>query len=653
MAIHIEKVGKKIQCKPTSFLGGDRFKEYLAATKLVPGCIYNKTQKCQTAPLDIEVCHIFRRVFGPDLIIGPELQQWYRDNVGQAREALATLRLDLTKEIELSIVPQVAPYMYEAMQQRGYQPLAAKFGALVGNHINADAPGLGKSIESFGAMIEAGRRGKILLVGPRTSLRATWKHEIEKWLTDLPGGVSCHIADAGAPDRHAVVENFVEMETDHYFDFLLINAEMARLSERYECKGDPANCEGTNPYCDYLAQHKTYRLGAYEPLFRHPWDLVVGDEVHKYMVNANPRASKNRISQVGLGLMKLPAAGGGVEDGLRRLALTGTPMKGKPRLVWPILHWLKPSYYTSEGRFKEQYLRWKEDSYAYGGKKFLDEVRADRAEAFHTELNRTMLRRTKEELRAINPNWAPPAKMYHNVLVTLDPKQREQYKKILKDSLVQFEAEDETMLVNGPLASRTRLLQFAKSAGRVVGGEFRPCMPSAHIDWLVDYLLPRLGITGAAKTLDQGDEKVVVASHHAKFIELVKTQLNKAKIPSHMLTGATPDEERMRMVQEFQAEGGPRLFLLSTTAGGVSITLDAANTCVIFDETDNPDDQLQVEDRVHRTSNVDHQVNIYYVRAEDTIQQVVYETNRFKDREQTKHLEGRRGVTVKRQGIED
>lgn len=44
----------------------------------------------------------------------------------------------------------------------------------------------------------------------------------------------------------------------------------------------------------------------------------------------------------------------------------------------------------------------------------------------------------------------------------------------------------------------------------------------------------------------------------------------------------------------------PRLFLLSTRAGGVGITLTAADTVILFDSDFNPQQDLQAQDRAHR-----------------------------------------------------
>jgi SNF2 family DNA or RNA helicase len=48
-----------------------------------------------------------------------------------------------------------------------------------------------------------------------------------------------------------------------------------------------------------------------------------------------------------------------------------------------------------------------------------------------------------------------------------------------------------------------------------------------------------------------------------------------------------------------------------------------------MDETWNPDDQEQAEDRCHRASRI-HQVTCYYLRTKNTIEEYIYKINLMK-----------------------
>lgn len=600
-----------------------------AKCKSVPGARWRDADKVWTYPLDIEVCRLLRTTFGQQLQIGPQLREWAVRAKADEKKLADAMDIDLTKPIVLERVPSLAPMMWEAMRARGYQPVAAMFGSIVGSHVNADQQGLGKCIESFAALIESGVTGDVLIVGPRTSLRVTWQREIIKWLSDLDGGVRYLVVDSklGAGlKRSLAIADFLNGPSAR-LRFVLVNAEMCRVKPT--CRDDL--CNGRGMACE----SKHDNVPVHSSLFMRRWAAVIGDEVHRYLMHANPRSKS--VSQVGLGLQTL--------DADLRIALSGTPMRGKPRKIWATLRWCRPDLYPSEWRWSKFYFETEADGYAYGGEKVTENLRADREAAFNRELSRLVLRRTKSELRAINPEWAPPDKMYFEAWVDLDPQQRKQYAAMEKAAEVDIGGE--VLSANGILAEMTRLRQFACASGTLRSGEFFPELPSSKFDWTVEFL-GRRGIIGKA-TEDEGDSKVVIASQFAKIINLYHRELEALGIPCFKLTGATKDVDNTAAIERFQQPGGPRVFLLTTTAGGVSVTLDAADDVVILDETWVPDDQEQVEDRVHRASDVTHQVNIYYVRAEDTVERGIAGDNEMRDVTQKRSLDGRRGVEYAKQ----
>jgi SNF2 family DNA or RNA helicase len=89
---------------------------------------------------------------------------------------------------------------------------------------------------------------------------------------------------------------------------------------------------------------------------------------------------------------------------------------------------------------------------------------------------------------------------------------------------------------------------------------------------------------------------------------------------------------------------------MNSKAGGVSITLDAADEVHILDELDNPEENEQLEDRAHRASR-EHQVTIYYYRSEGTIDTNIGEAVEGKRQEQHRVLDERRGREYTREII--
>ncbi|KAF8625454.1 hypothetical protein AX17_006855 [Amanita inopinata Kibby_2008] len=72
--------------------------------------------------------------------------------------------------------------------------------------------------------------------------------------------------------------------------------------------------------------------------------------------------------------------------------------------------------------------------------------------------------------------------------------------------------------------------------------------------------------------------------------------------PVCRIDGSTPPEERRAEMGRFQQAGkdSPRLFLLSTRAGGLGINLTAADTVIFYDQDWNPQMDAQAQDRAHR-----------------------------------------------------
>jgi SNF2 family DNA or RNA helicase len=140
------------------------------------------------------------------------------------------------------------------------------------------------------------------------------------------------------------------------------------------------------------------------------------------------------------------------------------------------------------------------------------------------------------------------------------------------------------------------------------------------------YLLDRLAEAGIDPDDMVGDACAIVASQFKEVVNMVHAYLNYKGIPTEKITGDTTGEQRAQIQRTFQAggEGAPRVVVMTTTAGGVSITLDRADTVHILDETWVPDDQEQFADRAHRASRM-HQVTVYTYRSKGTIEQYIQE----------------------------
>jgi SNF2 family DNA or RNA helicase len=85
------------------------------------------------------------------------------------------------------------------------------------------------------------------------------------------------------------------------------------------------------------------------------------------------------------------------------------------------------------------------------------------------------------------------------------------------------------------------------------------------------------------------------------------------------LTGETKDRETA--VARFQAGETP-LFLISLKAGGVGLTLTAAETVILYDPWWNPAVERQAMDRAHRIGQ-DRAVFVYRLVAEGSVEEAI------------------------------
>ncbi|PHH75248.1 hypothetical protein CDD83_4432 [Cordyceps sp. RAO-2017] len=121
---------------------------------------------------------------------------------------------------------------------------------------------------------------------------------------------------------------------------------------------------------------------------------------------------------------------------------------------------------------------------------------------------------------------------------------------------------------------------------------------------------------------ERGD-RVLVFSKFSRLIELLREVLALQGIEHRVLMGNTDVSERQTLIDEFNGNGDIPVFLLTTGAGGTGINLTAANKVVIFDQSDNPQDDIQAENRAHRLGQR-RDVEVVRLISTRTIEELVY-----------------------------
>jgi hypothetical protein len=471
-----------------------------------------------------------------------------------------------------------------------YQKDAVDRIALQRRILLADQPGLGKTLMVLGALEKADmfKIGKnILIITPIINAQTAWIDSIYKFVAPRHDVNVLDISRGSVHEKKAMIESGLTG---------LCNIVVA------------------NHNAIDLMDTDMHRV---ENITMEAFDAVVIDESHMVL----PITNYKKLTRFWKGLLKIRMT----QDAMR-IAVSGTPDRGKIENrygTWKFLDpwgtpvsrwdWLEANFHMYDQRVaKNRTVR------MVGSLKSKDNWLAkDKA---------MMIRRTKNEVLT-----QLPAKQYIDVEIGLHEAQLKDYWHIKEE----FSKGGEAMV----FATRARQLadcQWTKEWEPWEGGK------SAKLDWLLEWLDSR----GYADNSLEG--KVVIASQFSKVLHFLAKALEKAGMNPQILDGATPDKERAQIQREFQ-EGDCRIILLSGQMG-VGITLDAADDLIMFDSPYDPDRVEQIEDRIHRASNM-HQVTIWNLIAKATIDQAIVSTVSKRYKTTRSLLDGSRGIEIEREVV--
>jgi len=357
--------------------------------------------------------------------------------------------------------------------------------------------------------------------------------------------------------------------------------------------------EGGDPA--YVLTNPATVLREAERLQSVEWSTVAIDEFHK---SGLPN-SKSKFFEA---VKKIPRK--------RFWALSGTPIGGKPRKLWTALYMIDPVTYSSEWNWIR---RWLEVDPGHFGTS-VGGIRRGLEQQFYEAHRSILIRRTKAEVR---PEL--PEKMPVEVICKMTPTQAKQYYQMAEETEIRIE--EEHLSASNILALYTRLKQFANARCDIKAGKVIPTYDSGKLLQLLERLEER-GITKEP----EGNTQVIIGTQFAAFAQTVYKFLTEEHgIPDvAILHGGTKRADRGKMAGPnglFQ-KGKIRVLILVTTAGGVGLNLDNAESCHVLDETWNPDDQTQLTDRGHRFTGL----TVYTYRAPGTIEQYIEEVGIDKTR---------------------
>ena len=302
--------------------------------------------------------------------------------------------------------------------------------------------------------------------------------------------------------------------------------------------------------------------------------MIAFDECHK---------AKNPATQQGKGILKLKTD--------TMIAMTGTPLMNNPFDLYIILKWLGYERHPF-GTFKRHYAE-------FGGFGGYEVVRYKNLDELQEQLNSIMLRRKKEEVLDL------PEKTYIDVFVEMDKQQRSIYDEVANDIRSNI---DNIKMSNNPLAELIRMRQATGYTG-ILSSTIKE---SAKLDRMEELV----------EEARENGKQVVIFSNWTQMTDVIYSRL-RIKYATNCITGATKDNERQSIVDDFQTG---RCVVLVGTAGamGTGLTLTAGTVEIFLDEPWNMALKEQCVDRCHRIGQKNN-LTIYTLICRDTIDERIHD----------------------------
>lgn len=295
---------------------------------------------------------------------------------------------------------------------------------------------------------------------------------------------------------------------------------------------------------------------------------------------------KNRNTAVSKAVRVLQAS--------HRFALTGTPIENRLSELWSIFDFLMPGFLYTAKEFSERFelpVMKRQDAAASG--------------RLASMVSPFILRRKKADVLKDLPE-----KLEETRSSSMEGEQRRLYdaqvvqmKKMLKS----FGGTGEEKL--RVLAQITRLRQIC-------------CDPSLVFDNYKGASAKREACMDLIRSAMDGGHRMLLFSQFTSMMDLLAKDLKKENIPFFTITGATPKQERLRLVNAFNSGDTP-VFLISLRAGGTGLNLTGADVVIHYDPWWNLAVQNQATDRAHRIGQTRQVTEIRLIAAHSIEEKII------------------------------
>lgn len=314
--------------------------------------------------------------------------------------------------------------------------------------------------------------------------------------------------------------------------------------------------------------------------------VVIGDEIH---YGKNPKSARGKA------FIKL------CKNVKTIYCLSGTPIENGPIEFWVPLHILRPDLFPEFKRFAFRYSRPKHTPWGWKFSGAQNQRELNKLLRKHL-----MVRRTKTEVLKDLPE-------IQRTTVPLMVDMRKY--KVAEEDVVKY-----LMQFSNPKDKKRFKAQYAKEVAKL-----------NYLLQIIAELKLKQVIAWIKNFLDTTDKKLTVFAHHRVFLEALQEEFKNESV---LVYGGIGHKNRRAAMHAFVHDPKKRLFLGSITATGTGVN-DLQLVCsdmAIVELIWVGMKLLQVEGRLHRIGQK-HQVNVYYLVASDTAEEILCNTIRKKQKD--------------------
>lgn len=289
--------------------------------------------------------------------------------------------------------------------------------------------------------------------------------------------------------------------------------------------------------------------------------------------------------------------------GETKFALTGTPIENSISELWSIFDFIMPGYLYNYNKFKKKFEV-----------PILKENNEQALKKLKLMINPFILRRVKNEVLTELPE--------KNITLMRSEMTKEQEKLYISYFMQTKKEVSEELNSNGFEKSKFKILMLLTRLRQIC------CHPSLFID----------NYNGESGKLNQcmdilkdaidSGHKILLFSGYTSMLDIIEPKLKEKDIEYYRLTGSTPVDKRVEMVESFNKNKSIKVFLISLKAGGTGLNLTGADVVIHYDPWWNLSIENQATDRAYRIGQK-NSVQVYKLITTNSIEEKI---NKLQDK---------------------